>query len=1377
MLKVGLLCGVIAAMSATGLKASIGAKVESKPCDARFIVELTEDIDNITADEAIKQQESVFREIKRHINSNVVKDRNFTILNNALVIAGNKKDKDAILELPGVKSVTEDGTHVVKKSAGSNGFTIPVRSGGGEIDLSQNASAITMNKPDNTNDGEGTFIAVLDNEFYLRGKYVEDGVTKPAYNHVTYTDLDSSVHKRIKNYSILETRAKNTHAYGKVNKEAKYSGGEEGSLYFNSKVPFYYDYAGDSYTGSSEGAVEDFNVESTIDLHGSHVSSIAAGNDPDYKGIAPKAQLALMKVFTDVHKTPASEAAGSGSYGTFSEIAFLTALEDCIALKVDAINVSIGSDLADFEQGTISQKTLQKISDAGLLSAISAGNGGKSAYAFTGGYANWTQDMVETGVMGSFANNSSTMTIAAGQPEWTFYEDSLRIGDQVIPYQDQIVNRDGEAKDYNKEKRMVQLITDDEPDVDPTEEQQLKEIDYIFLNGFGDSNDYNNKDVSGKVVIVNRGKIDFSTKYSNAASRGAKALLIINNDPTENDFTFRCDFGDAKGSINRPVALVLYKDKPFFESHPEGTFMVKKNTSSKNLLANTISDFSTDGATYDLDLKPEITAPGSNIKGAVWPQNKKEKEHTLYSSYEYFNGTSMSAPNYEGAMAVVLSKLTKGMVEDDYMSAAEEKQLQTFKDTVNMRMMSTAVPMRDYEANDENGKNTLTSPRMQGAGMVDIAGAYTTDVYVKGSDANKPGEELNTSKIVLRNSDAIAKGNIKLEFTLVNESSEAKSFDVSYNVMRPAKALCNKVLTDDYGTPVEVSDVRNFPGWIHYSPEDHKIVASEGDAAYKDVIKVTKDFTYYQTEEEYNAGTPGGVIKEGLYYCSSRATDPNEEIKWEVVPDYDYQSVKDVEIDNVTCDAVTVPANGTLKVSLDEHAISEEAKAKIEEMYSTGTYIEGFVSLKAKNNCNPDLSIPYMGFYSLTDKHVDYDYSTPDVVEPFEFEKDPKRIYGSDLINDVAKSLVGKDYAEFGSLMVAGYADNPKNIDINKVVTNDTNFKRLDGFYSVGTAPTTNGFEYTDTPSNDIYIGNPLKSNTLIVQQFVMRSVSDNYFTITNKTTGEEIFRNALTDMLFGTTLGKAALYKSHVDADYLGGGYITHRAYSIIPMYDPETKVPFASGDYEIKFNYELAATGKWVSKSYTLHIDAESPVVSSILDVKQDGKDMVRITYKDTHCAYALVGSNRVDVKYDEKEKVYYSLVDKEIVDSSIVSSKTDFSDSRLYITAVDYARGETVAIVHFDGQDYSHFTIAQGQGLTKTCDFKYENNELKIVDFKDDGTKVDMVNVYGYVYVTGSPESVKDTGLILGLSLGGGVLALGGIGVGIYFLVFKKKKIGGK
>ena len=62
------------------------------------------------------------------------------------------------------------------------------------------------------------------------------------------------------------------------------------------------------------------------------------------------------------------------------------------------------------------------------------------------------------------------------------------------------------------------------------------------------------------------------------------------------------------------------------------------------------------------------------------------------------------------------------------------------------------------------------------------------------------GTTLNKSKIMLRNNEAIASGKVNLSFVAHNDSSSAKSFKVSYSVMRPAIAMSNKVLTSDYIT-------------------------------------------------------------------------------------------------------------------------------------------------------------------------------------------------------------------------------------------------------------------------------------------------------------------------------------------------------------------------------------------------------------------------------------------------------------------------------------------------------------------------------------------------------------------------------------------------
>ena len=1311
MKKLGLLLGATSILVLAACSTAASQLKDLPERDARIIVEVNKNIDKLSEEGAKKTQLAVYNNIKAAATTNIRLLNSYTVLNNAFVLEVNSNDIESIKSVPGVKSVTVDKIHW-EQVVNYDG-AVPLNDGDGNdaIDESKNISAETMNKPEETNDGEGTLVAILDNEFHLRGYtgVSTDRDNGEAWNHEVYEPLADDVAIRYTFDSIGSIISGTTLNCGK--RKSGTTEGQEGSMYYNNKVPFYYDYGGTSKFYGKRGSKQ-FDVHSDLSYHGSHVSSITSANAPDYKGIAPKAQLALMKVFTDYDSRGLGDKLGLSTHTGAYDTSILEALEDCIKLRVDGINMSLGSDLDDFDSDSITLRTLTKLKDEGILSSISAGNSGKTSYAFTGAYGNWMPETVETGVLGSYANNQASMIIASGHPTKIFYENAFVFNGQNIAFEDQITNRTGMEADYDEEIRMKDIFFD--PD-----QEQSKTLNWVYIPGFGTSADYTNavEDVRGKIAVVNRGSTSFADKYAAAVSKKAKGLIIINNDPTASSFNFRCSFGDGFNPTI-PCALVLYKDKPTFESAGAGSFTVINKQVSDNPAQYTASDFSTDGARFDLDLKPDITAPGDNIRGAV-PEHamtnltKEEQQAVKNKAYQYLSGTSMSAPNYAGAQSVVLSEVAAPIyhtakAEGRELTAAELNQIQDYKKTVDMRLMSTADPMHDYMENPEDATPTksLTSPRIQGAGMVDLGGALSTDVYLEGLDLN--GNKIGKSKVALRNNDDIAKGDVKLSFLAHNESNEARSYDVELTVMRPAIAHPNDIVTKEYNYRGPVEKIENFYGFRYYDTSLKKMVTASGTYAFKDAIYASKDVEYYASEADYLADHPSdgssvlpthkSVFAKGYYYNS--ATEGG--VSWDPLPSYTAQSTKDVEIAHITGQSVTVnPGEST--VTINTYSLTEAQKDQILSVYEYGCMIEGYVTLKSKDN-HVDLSIPFLGFYSGTDRDPSASYETVPVSEPFNFEKDPTKVYPSDLVNDIANQLVGKYKANFESMIVAGYAEKPQNINTDKILTNDLAFDGLTGFYKVGTDPITD--EYVDNAKDNIYVGGS-NTNTMIIQQFILRSVKENFFTL--KRIGENgskelVYSSVLEDMLFGDTGDRWTLYKSHVDASYLSAGYIAHRAYAIVPLYDESTGQKFASGEYELEFNYQLAGTNTWVKKAYNMNIDSDSPVVGSISQYKVGDVDRVRIYLDDTKLSYGIIGYNRVDIYYDEVYKKYYIDETYEFIKECLDEISEGQATKRLFIGGVDYARGEVGAIVHMNNTKSfaAGYQIVQGANLQVYMDY---------------------------------------------------------------------------
>lgn len=267
--------------------------------------------------------------------------------------------------------------------------------------------------------------------------------------------------------------------------------------------------------------------------------------------------------------------------------------------------------------------------------------------------------------------------------------------------------------------------------------------------------------------------------------------------------------GDASGGYSVPeipVVFVLYADRETildsldavvsesdgstlcYASSGENTTLIA-DREDVNPKAWQLSDFSSEGATSRLDLNPNISAPGTSIRGAVLgeanSQGQVPESNLDPNSVGYLSGTSMATPNYTGISALLLGEKQAEAFKETGHLLTDEERLNYLK-TITMRTMSTAdqYTLEDYVMYDNfrpegattdddyhtpvtiyKAEGTTTevqySPRKQGAGVVNAGDAINSDVYLEGlipdEETGNYATDLNTAegnnfaKIELRN--------------------------------------------------------------------------------------------------------------------------------------------------------------------------------------------------------------------------------------------------------------------------------------------------------------------------------------------------------------------------------------------------------------------------------------------------------------------------------------------------------------------------------------------------------------------------------------------------------------------------------------------------
>ena len=638
----------------------------------------------VASQQAVKRSVAALSDAVSFENS-----ESFSLLLNGFTVTAPYGQLRSIQQLPGVKRAFVSGSFSIP--ATEPGYTLYTDHSSEMIGVSQAAAKGYT--------GKGTVIAVLDTGI----EYTHEAfATAPADGYYTEASLKALVSDNADDF-----QAKVIDGYDSDTYQPIYASVSPDQVWYSDKIVYAFDYGND-----------DYDVTADLSTHGVHVAGIAAGHtvedgETTFQGVAPDAQLAIMKVFDSY----------SGSSKTED---LLAALEDCVLLDVDVVNMSLGSasgfssDVTEFLS-----EVLEKLESTGVILAVAAGNDTHTA-------ANNPQNEQKLpsvynpdyGMVASPSSYGAAFSVASvnNTVRRTGY---LQVGEERFQYSDS-----GEG-----EQAISHLNRDD--------------LVVVAVPNLGEPEDYEGLDVMGKVALIQRGTISFNDKLSNAADAGAVAAVVYDNEDSDTLINMQVDY------FRIPSAFISKADGEKVLAMLENGGEVLLSASEDNVEEEDypeqglMSDFSSWGPTSTLRIKPEITAPGGNIYSSI-----------TGNSYDSLSGTSMACPHIAGAAAVMIQYLKE---QSPDATKAQRALL------VQSLLMSTAHPVVD-------GDGLPASVRQQGAGLIDLVAATASPAVLYGSDGRLPKAELG---------DGLT-GSWSIAFSIENRSQEELTYTPEVSVYTEA---------------------------------------------------------------------------------------------------------------------------------------------------------------------------------------------------------------------------------------------------------------------------------------------------------------------------------------------------------------------------------------------------------------------------------------------------------------------------------------------------------------------------------------------------------------------------------------------------------------
>lgn len=792
--------------------------------------------------------------------------------------------------------------------------------------------------------GEGMVIAIVDSGLEISHPLFTQAPTTPA---LAKNDLENVL------------ASKNLKA------EEKKSGITASQVYKTAKVPFAFDYADNDLDVAPNGAGD----------HGTHVAGIAAANAgvvADVVGVAPQAQILAMKVFSS-----------SGSNGaTWADI--LAAADDAVALGADVINMSLGSTCGfstpEGEEGVA--EVLENIASSGVMLSISAGNEYSAALGTRIGKGHALTQNPDYGTVASPSSYSEPLSIASVEKADSIDSCYLTVGERKVAFNDTV------------EDKTVENVKGDSPSF---RSLAGKELEYVVVPNAGETKDYDGLNVKDKIALVSRGSVEYNVKKNAAKEAGAIGILVYNNEPGM--LYMQLDNYDL------PSAFISQADGKALAAVAEGNRKLTVSASYgkvDNPTSGEMSDFSSWGVTPELTLKPDLTAPGGNIKSA-----------TTGGGYTTKSGTSMSAPFVSGAMALV-----KQCIEQNDLASTETDKA----NLVSNLLMSTADLVMAGTA--------PYSPRKQGAGSVNIAAATSTKAYLTAVGGGRPKVELGD--------DANKTGEYTIKFEVHNLSDKPLTYAVGGYVQTDAKEVTKKLGDKD------VEQVTELPYKL-----STQIAAQEITVPASGTVTVTVPVSLNQPDRDYMDSFANGTYIEGFVTLTpSSGTQPTLSIPY---MGFYGDWTKAPIIDATDYGTYLNDKKNSWSQAYINTAASSSLEGTVNTYLGDNPYHDGVTYLAARNAISPNnddymnsLSFVYTGLLRNVKalKYEIKDATTNEVYYEKTVDYETKSVYSSNYYQIVPAGASDYDKFSWDGTKKDGYAKVPNDTKVIVTITGELAYER-----------------------------------------------------------------------------------------------------------------------------------------------------------------------------------------------------------------------------------------------------------------------------------------------------------------------------------------------